>query len=71
MSNEGNFLTYCIEQYKFDKDMTGKQVIELFKKYKVLDYIFSSCEPLHTAKAKYITKDIDLYIEACKAVEPE
>ncbi|MCR4924606.1 MAG: DUF3791 domain-containing protein [Lachnospiraceae bacterium] len=69
MSNEGNFLTYCIEQYKYDKKLTGKEVMELFKRYKVLEYIFSSCEALHTAKAKYITEDIDLYIKACQAVE--
>ncbi|MCR5790754.1 MAG: DUF3791 domain-containing protein [Lachnospiraceae bacterium] len=71
MSNEGNFLTYCIEQYKCDKELTGREVMELFGKYQVLEYIFSFCEPLHSEKARYITEDIDLYIEACEATAAE
>ena len=66
MSNEGNFLTYCVEQYKSEKGMTGKQVMNLFNRYRVLEYIYSSCEPLHENKSKYIIEDIDLYIEACR-----
>lgn len=69
MSSEGNFLTYCIEQYRFEKGLNGREVIGLFKKYKVLDYIYASCEPLHTSKAKYIVDDIDIYIDACKRME--
>ena len=71
MSNEGNFLTYCVEQYKYDKNLSGRQVMELFDRYKVLEYIYNCCEPLHSEKAKYITEDIDLYIEACRACEDD
>ena len=66
MSNEGNFLTYCIEQYKYDKNMSGRQVMDLFSRYNVLEYIFSNCDPLHENKAKYVTEDLDIYIDACK-----
>ena len=66
MSNEGNFLTYCVEQYRCEKKLTGRQVMDLFGKYKVLEYIFSSCDPLHENKAKYVVEDIDIYIEACR-----
>ncbi len=65
ISNEGNFLTYCIEQYKYDKDMTGKEVMDLFSKYNILEYIYNCIEPLHDDKAKYITEDLDIYISAC------
>ncbi len=68
MSNEGNFLTFCIEQYKYDKNLNGRQTMDLFNRYHVLDYIFASCEPLHENKAKYIVEDIDIYIKACRAV---
>lgn len=71
MTNEGNFLTYCIEQYRFAKGLNGREVIALFKKYRVLDYIYSSCEPLHSAKAKYVVEDIDFYIDACKELAKE
>lgn len=64
MSREGNFLIYCIEQYKNAKKLTGKQASELFNKYRVWDYIYSCFEALHTTGDNYIVEDIDLYIEA-------
>lgn len=62
MSREGNFLVYCIEQYKSAKGLTGIQVSELFNKYKVWEYIYSCFEALHTTGENYIVEDIDLYI---------
>ena len=64
MSNEGNFLIYCTEQYNSATGLTGRQISELFTKYRVWDYIFSCFEALHTTGEKYIVEDIDLYIEA-------
>lgn len=68
MTNEGNFLTYCVEQYMYEKGMSGRRVMDLFTKYNVLDYIYNSCDPLHEQKAAYIVEDIDIYIEACRRV---
>lgn len=67
MSKEGNFLIFCIEEYKSAKNLTGKQVIRLFQKYRVSEYILSCFEALHTTGTSYIIDDIDLYIEARKA----
>lgn len=64
MSNEGNFLVFCIEQYKSAKKLTGKQVMNIFNRYKVSEYIVSCFEALHTTGTNYIVEDIDLYIEA-------
>lgn len=64
MSREGNFLIFCIEQYKSEKKLTGRQVANLFSKYRVSEYIISCFEAFHTAGANYIVEDIDLYIEA-------
>ena len=64
MSKQGDFLIYCIEQYKMAKKLTGKQGSELFIRYRVWDYIYSCFEALHTTGANYIVEDIDLYIEA-------
>ena len=66
MSREGNFLIYCVEQYKSAKKLTGVQVSELFTKYDIWDYIYSCFEALHTTGANYIINDIDLYIESRK-----
>ena len=68
MSKEGNFLIYCTEQYKTAKGLTGRQVSELFTKYRVWDYIYSCFEALHTTGEMYIVEDIDLYIEARRQV---
>ena len=64
MSKEGNFLIFCIEQYKSAKNLTGREVIELFRKYRISEYIVSCFEALHTTGTNYIIEDIDLYIEA-------
>ena len=64
MSRQGDFLIYCTEQYKVAKNLTGKQVSELFTRYRVWDYVYSCFEALHTTGANYIVEDIDLYIEA-------
>lgn len=60
MSKEGNFLIYCTEQYKSAKGLTGRQVSELFTKYRVWDYIYSCFEALHTTGEMYIVEDIGL-----------
>ena len=68
MSKEANFLIFCIEQYKSAKNLNGKQVMELFRKYKISEYIVSCFEALHTTGTNYIIEDIDLYIEARQAI---
>jgi hypothetical protein len=64
MSAEGKFLVFCIEMYKAAKNLTGKEVISLFKRYGVSDYVLSCYEALHTTGTNYIVEDIDLYLEA-------
>ena len=64
MSRQGDFMVYCKELYKSAKNMTGKQVSDLFTKYHVWDYIYSCFEALHTTGANYIVNDIDEYITA-------
>ena len=62
MSRQGDFLIYCVETYKNAKHLTGKQVAELFTRYRVWDYVYSCFEALHTTGANYIVDDIDLYM---------
>ena len=66
MSNQGNFMIFCAEQYKMAKHLTGKQLAELFSRYRIWEYLHSSYEALHTTGTNYIIEDIDLYIEARK-----
>lgn len=64
MSKQGDFMIFCTEQYKAAKQLTGKQVSELFTRYDVWDYIYSCFEALHTTGTNYIIEDIDSYISA-------
>lgn len=63
MSEKGKFLIYCVEKYKWAKNLTGREVSALFTRYEIWDYIYSCFESLHTTGENYIIEDIDLYIE--------
>jgi hypothetical protein len=71
MSAEGKFLVYCLETYKAAKRMIGRQVIEMFIRYGITDYLLSSYEALHTTGTNYIIEDIDLFVEAQQATKVE
>ena len=66
MDERTDFIVYCIEEYKAAKGMNGKNVMELFKRYSVIDYIRDYYEALHTTGRQYIVDDISMYIEARK-----
>ena len=67
MSKELPFIVFCIEEYKNQKNLSGEEVILLFDKYKVFNYIRTFSGALHTPGPKYIVNDIDLYIKSCIA----
>lgn len=64
MSKELPFIILCIEEYKNQKGMSGKEVVDLFNQYSVCEYIQSFYEVLHTTGTRYMVNDIDLYIKA-------
>ena len=63
MSDNADFIAYCIEEYKAAKKLTGKEAIVLFKKYDIIDYIITCYGALHTMGGLAITEDIDSLIE--------
>jgi hypothetical protein len=64
------FLIYCLEIYKTAKNLKGKQVIELFEQYAVMDYLIDCYGALHTTGAQYTIEDIDEFIASRKG-KPE
>jgi hypothetical protein len=60
------FLAYCVEIYKRAKNMTGRDVFNLFEKYGVLDYVTDCYGALHTTGAQYTIEDIDEFIASRK-----
>ena len=37
MSKEATFLIYCMERYRYYKDLSGREVADLFEQYRVND----------------------------------
>jgi hypothetical protein len=66
MSGNAEFIAYCLEEYKATKGMNGKEVIALFKKYDIIDYIVTCYGALHTMGGLAIAEDIDSLIEDMK-----
>jgi len=62
MSKEGKFLIFCMECYRAEKGMSGREVSALFAKYGLYDYVTRYFDSLHTTGVKYIVADIDDYI---------
>lgn len=67
MTRQGEFLVYCVEIYKNAKQLTGKQVADLFSRYDVWNYVYDCFEALHTTGENYIIADIDDFIQVRKA----
>lgn len=66
MSRESEFLIYCMERYRYYKNLSGKQVRDLFDKKGVFDYIVSNFGALHTVGEEYLINDIDEFIAGSK-----
>ena len=72
MNGNTEFIAYCLEEYKAARGMTGKEVISLFKKHNILDYIVTCYGALHTMGGLAIAEDIHSLIESMekKAANP-
>ena len=60
--NIAYFLSFCIEQYKNEKHLSGKEAGEVLGKYGVLDYLAEHYEMLHTQSRQWLMEDIDEFI---------
>lgn len=64
MSKQTEFVIFCIENYKVHKELNGKQTLDLFSRYGVLEYLKDFYDVLHTQGYRYINNDIDLYLRS-------
>lgn len=70
MSAESNFLIYCMERYRYFKDLSGADVAKIFDRYGIYKYITKYFESLHTMGDDYSVKDIDDYISSLNGERP-
>ena len=57
------FVAFCIEEYGAAKGMSGEQVLDLFSKYGLVDYLSEFYDVLHTQGRQWLIEEIDAYIE--------
>jgi hypothetical protein len=58
MNDRIDFIAYCIEEFKENEKLTGREVIELFNRYDIISYIKTAYEALHVMGGLAITDDI-------------
>ena len=63
------FISFCIELYKKKNSMQGREVMELFDKYGVLQYLSEHFEILHTQSWQWIMEEALTYLNYIKAEE--
>ena len=56
------FIAFCIEEYAAYKRMSGEEVLDMFTKYGVTDYLNKCFEPLHTQGRQWLIDEIDEFI---------
>ena len=56
------FLSFCTEQYKNEKHLSGSDAMDVMSKYGVLDYLAKHYEMLHTQGRQWLMEDIDEFI---------
>ncbi|MBR4986986.1 MAG: DUF3791 domain-containing protein [Proteobacteria bacterium] len=62
MTNKSQFLIYCIQKYSQIKKMQGADVVDLFEKYNLQDYILEFSELIQTQGDLAIIAELDEFI---------
>ena len=63
------FISFCVEQYKNEKGISGCEAMALLSEYGVLEYLAEHWEILHTQSRQWIIEDIDEFIRVRKGGE--
>lgn len=53
------FLSFCIEQYKNRKKLTGVEAIRQLNRAGVLEYLQANYDVLHTQSSQWILEEIE------------
>lgn len=63
------FISFCIEQYKTAKGLTGEEAMRILSHYGVLDYLNEFYDVLHTQGGQWLLADMDEFIANRKKEE--
>ena len=62
-----DFAVYCLEEYRNEKNMSGKDAFKLFFEKKVFDYIENNFDYLHLFGGDVICGELDSYLQNAPA----
>lgn len=65
------FISFCIEQYKVHISASGAEVMDLFDKYGVTQYLSDNFVVLHTESHQWLMEEIDEFINQRKKENKE
>lgn len=57
------FLSFCIEAYKKKNNMTGEEVMKLFDKTGVSQYLINGYDVFHTQGEQWLMEEIEDYLK--------
>ncbi len=60
------FSLFCLESYKNEANLTGRQALSEFKKYDVFKFLSDFYDILHSQSIKYTVAEITEFIKARK-----
>ena len=60
------FVSFCIEQYKMHHGMKGSEVMSLFDKHHVTEYLYNNYDVLHTQGSDWLMAEINDYMKEDK-----
>lgn len=63
LEKEKMFYIFCTENYRILKDMEATEVLALFQKNKVYDFLTQNYDVLHSQGEEYILNEIAIYIK--------
>lgn len=56
------FLSFCIEQYKNEKGISGEAAMKMLAQNGALEYLSENYEVLHTQGSQWLLEEIDEFI---------
>ncbi len=57
------FISFCIEQYKHEMGMSGSEVMDLFDRSGLLEYLSENYEVLHTQGHCWLIEEMKDYLK--------
>ena len=57
------FVIFCVEVFKEEYSMTGRDAYALFEKYGVLEYLYDGYDVLHTQGDGWLINDISGFLK--------